>query len=113
MLKYGNYDYYTKKKKTVLKQEAMLSYKEKIRVWLSLPLSELKNTPLYNAIKNNYDVPDEATLDEVRIIKMFDKALVEGNTKILEMLYKLDGSMSDLTVSIDYGDFDETTEDVR
>ena len=62
----------------------MLSYKEKIRVWLSLPLSELKNTPLLNEIELMDKLEKEKNKIENRI-----KALYAIRDKCSELVKHL------------------------
>lgn len=114
-MKFGdNKEFYRERQKEILKEEAMLRYKDKLKVWLSLSVGELKNTPLYKMIKGQYpDLDENATLDEVRIIKLFDKAFVESSFKALEMTWKLDGSMNDVSVKVNFDDLNKEIGDIE
>lgn len=115
-MKKGSMEWYKAKHRETLRMEAELSYRDKIKVYLNLPLHELKeaNPVLYQVVKEKYrTLDDNATLDEARMIKLFEKVFVESSMKALEMLYKLDGSMSDLTNDPDWEEVEAATEGIK
>jgi len=115
-MRYGSHQYYVEKKKALIKEEAKLSYRDKVKVYLSFTLEELEamDHPLYEIIKKEYPkFPKNATLDEARMTKMFEKIIKEGSNKTLELSYKLDGSMSDLTNEPDFDEIDIATEGIK
>jgi aminoglycoside phosphotransferase family enzyme len=115
-IRYGSFDYMLEKKREIIKQEAQLNYKDKLKVYLNFDIKELKemNHPIYNIIKRSYpDIDETLKLDDVRITKLFDNMISLGSTKALELSYKLDGSMSDLTPEPDYDLISEETEGIK
>lgn len=115
-MKYGSSEYYRERYRDVVKEEAKLKYRDKVKVFLSFSLKELKAAkhPLYDVIMKKFPTMDEdATLDEVRIFKLFEKVFNEGSMKALEMTYRLDGSMNDLVNEPDYEELDEALEDIK
>ena len=115
-IRYGSHEYMIARNKEVIKNEAMLNHKDRLRVYLSFNVSELKemNHPLYAVIKKAFpDIQDDATLDDVRITKLFENMIALGSSKAIELSYKLDGSMSDLAVEPDYDAISEATEGVK
>lgn len=113
-MKYGDHNYYLDKYKKVAQEQSKLRFKDKLKVWLSLPLIEMKDTSLYKIIKAAYpELSDEATLDEARMTKLFDKIFRESSQKALELSYKLDGSLADMSIDINFDDVDEATEGVK
>lgn len=113
-MKYGDHNYYLDKYKKVAQEQSKLKFKDKLKVWLSLPLVEMKDTSLYKIIKSAYpELADEATLDEARMTKLFDKIFRESSQKALELSYKLDGSLADMSIDINFDDVDDATEGVK
>lgn len=115
-MRYGSVEWYRQKNKERLRKEAELSYRDKLKVHLNIPLIELKETnpTLYEMVMKKYPLIDErATLDEARMIKLFEKVFVESSMKAIEMLYRLDGSMSDLTNDPNYEEVERATEDIK
>lgn len=106
--------FYIDRQKEIIKEEAILSYKDKLKAWLSMSIEELKETPLYNILISKYpDISKDATLAELRIIKLFEKVFVESSQKALELSFKLDGSMDDLRVKISYDDLNEAIKEIE
>ena len=115
-VRYGSHEYMVKRQTEVLKQEARLSYKNKLKVYLSFSVKELKEMkhPLYDIVIKAFPTIDEnATLDDARITRLLDSALRLGSIKAIEMTYKLDGSMSDLAAEPNYDLIEEETEGVK
>lgn len=115
-MKYGSNEWYRKRYQDVVKEEARLSYRDKVKTYLSFSLEELEKAghPLYEIINRAYPGLDKkATLDEARILKLFDKVFSESSMKALEMLYKLDGSMNNLENEPDYDEIEEATVGIK
>lgn len=115
-MKYGSNEWYRKKYQDEVKATANIKYRDKVKVFLGLSLEELEKAghPLYEIIVKQYpNLDKKATLDEARILKLFDKVFSESSMKALEMLYKLDGSMSDLENEPDYDEVEEATEGIK
>ncbi len=106
-------EWYIEKNKEVVKEAAMLDYRDKIRVWLSLPIDELKSTPLYQMITDKYPGIEHLTLDEARIIKLFEKIFKENSQRALEFSYKLDGSMDETKIRVSHEDLYAAVEDIK
>lgn len=115
-VRYGSHSYYVERKKEVIKQEARLSHRDKLKIYLSYTLEELKemNHPLYDIVHKAFpELHEKATIDDARLTKLFDKMFREGSIKTLELSYKLDGSMSDLVNDPDFDEIDEATEGIK
>lgn len=115
-IRYGTHEWLKERKSQVIKQEAMLNYKDKVKIYLSMTIKELKenNHPIYKTINRVYpDIDENLTLDDARLTKLFDSAIGLGSIKALEMLYKLDGSMSDLSSEPDYDHIAKETEGIE
>lgn len=114
--RYGSHEFMKARQQEVLRLESEISYKNKVKIYLSFDLGELKtiNQELYELVKKAYPMLDDtATLDDVRITRLFDSAIRQGSIKAIELLYKLDGSMSDLTSEVDYAAIAEETEGIK
>lgn len=107
-MKFGDREWYAEQ---LLKEKEFtktVNYKDQLRVLLSLPIKELKGTPLYNKIKSIYkDIDENITVAELRTMKLLEKVFIESSQKSLDLTYKLDGSMADLTVELDFADIDD------
>lgn len=115
-VRYGSHQYNLERKKEVIKAEAMLNHRDKLKIYLSYTIGELKemNHPLYDIIHKAFPTLHEnSTIDDARITKLFDKMFREGSIKTLELSYKLDGSMSDLTNDPDFDEIDSATEGIK
>ena len=115
-MRFGSYEYQVARKKEQVKQNAMLNYKDRLKVYLSFTIGELEsaNHPLAKIVLKHYpEISKFATLDDVRVIKMFDNMLTLSSSKALELSYKLDGSMSDLTNEPDYEIIEAETEGIK
>lgn len=113
-MKYNDIAWYRERAAKEVKSNATLSYRDKLKVFLGMSLEELKGSPVYESIKKRFpDLDDSATLDEARIMLLFDKAFVESSQKSLELMYKLDGSMTGIQVDIDFAEIEELTEDIK
>lgn len=115
-LRYGSHAYNVARKKEVIKQEAQLNYRDKLKVYLSFTIKELEemNHPIHAIVKKHFpEAQDSMTLDDIRFVKFFDKLLREGSIKMMELSFKLDGSMSELTNEPDYDEIDEATKGVK
>lgn len=115
-MRYGSHKYMVAKKKEMLKAEAALSYRERLRILLTFSMEELKEMkhPIYDIVMKHFpNLPEQATLDDARFIKFFDKMFRESSTKVLEMSFKLDGSMSDLVNDPNYHEIEEATKGVK
>lgn len=114
--RYGTAEYLKMKKQEVIKQEALMNYKEQLKVYLSFNLKELKEmgSPLYDIVVKKFpNVDEDFTLNEARFVKLFEKVIMESSMKALELTFKLDGSMSDLTSEPDYESITEATKGVK
>lgn len=115
-MRVGSYEWYIQKYKDTRREEAQLRYRDKLKVFLGLNLQELKEAghPIYDIVKKAFPNLDEmATLDEARIVKLFDKIFNESSLKALELTYRLDGSMSDLENDPDYERVERETVDIK
>lgn len=113
-MKFGDELWYKKKYEEIAKAEARLKYKDKLRVFLSFSVKDIKGTPLEQTIRKVFpEVDENATLDELRIMKLFDKVFVESSMKAMELTYKLDGSMNDLAEDPDFDEVDIATEGIK
>ena len=113
-MRYGDQKYYEEKFKKMVDEEKKIKYRDKIRVWLSLTLEDIKETPLGKKIKVLYpEIDEKVTLDELRIMKLFDKVFNESSMKAMELLYKLDGSMKDISVEINFDEIDDNLDGVK
>lgn len=115
-MKYMSHEYLRERYKAQLKENAELKYKDKVKVFLGFRVKELKEMghPLYKIVKKAFpDLNEEATLDEARITKLFEKVFYESSMKALELTFRLDGSMSDLESEPDYDEIDNATEGVK
>lgn len=115
-VRYGSHQYNLERKKEVIKAEARLNHRDKLKIYLSYTIGELKemNHPLYDIIHKAFPTLHEnATIDDARLTKLFDKMFREGSIKTLELSYKLDGSMSDLTNDPDFDEIDSATEGIK
>lgn len=115
-MRVGSHKWLVERKKETLRQEAALSYRDKLKVYLTFTLEELKEMkhPLYDIVKKTFpNLPETATLDDARFVKFFDKLFRESSTKVMEMSFKLDGSMSDLTNDPDYAEVEEAMKGVK
>ena len=115
-IRFGSHEYMVARKREIAKQEARLNYKDMLKIYLSFSLAELKEIdhPLYEIIKRTFPNLDEnATVADARTLKLLDKAIREGSQKSIELTYKLDGSMSDLTVEPNFDELDEVLKGVK
>lgn len=111
----GSQEWYRKRYKDLVKEEAKLSNREKFKVSLSLTLKDLKvmKHPLYDVIKQKYPkLADETRISDARDFKLLEKVFTESSMKALEMTYKLDGSLTDIKNEVDYETVEKMTEDV-
>lgn len=112
----GSHEYMVERRKEVIKQEAQMSYRDHLKVYLSFSLKELKQmkSPIYDIVKNAFPSMDEnTTLYDARVTKLFDKIFRESSMKALELTFKLDGSMSDLTNEPNYDEVTENTGGIK
>lgn len=115
-IRYGSHEYMMERNREVIRTEAQLNHKDRLRVYLSFKVDELKEMkhPLYGIIKKAFpEIQDDATLDDVRITKLFENMISLGSSKAIELSYKLDGSMSDLAVEPDYDAINDATKGVK
>lgn len=114
--RFGTHEYMKMKKQEVIKQEAEMNYKDQLKIYLSFNVKELKEmgSPLYDLVIKKFPNADEDfTLNEARFYKLFEKVISESSMKALELTFKLDGSMSDLTSEPDYDSIAEATKEVK
>lgn len=105
---------YIARNKQIAEHEAELNYREKIKVWLSLTKGELSNTPLFKMISDQYpDLPDGVELEEVIIIKLFEKILKQDSQRALEHLHKLTGAMDDQSIRVSFTNLYEATKGIE
>ena len=112
----GSYEWYLEKYKQQIKETARMNYRDKLKVMLSLDLGTVKeiNSTLYGIIKNEFpNLDDKDTLDTARMTKLMKKVFMESSMKALELTYKLDGSLSDLSVEPDYETLERELEDIK
>jgi hypothetical protein len=112
----GSHDYMVMKHRELVEKEATLTYKDKLRAYLSFSLAELEemNHPLFDIIDKKFpDLPKHYTLDDVRMTKLFQNIIELGSTKGIELTYKMDGSMSDTERPIDYDAINKETEGIK
>jgi hypothetical protein len=113
-MRIGDEMWYKERLNAILKHEAKLSYKDKLKVFLSLTVEELAGTPLEETIRRAFpNVNEKTTLDELRLFKLWDKVLVESSMKAMELTYKLDGSMHDLAPDTDFEEIEIATEGIE
>lgn len=116
LIRFGSHEYMLERKREVIKAEAKMNYKDRLKVYLSFNVKELKEmkSPLYDIIISKFpDIDENATLDDMRIVKLFDNMISLGSSKAIELSYKLDGSMSDLSNEPDYELIEEETEGIK
>ena len=79
-MRYGSHQYYVEKKKALIKQEAELSYRDKVKVYLSFTLEELEamDHPLFEIIKKEMYDSEEEEYFEYDMEEYFEKGLDEG-----------------------------------
>lgn len=100
----------------LLKLESELKFKDRLRVYMSLSLAELKKHghPLYDVISKKYPNLDESlTVDDARVLKLMEKIFVESSNKSIELSYKLDGSLNDAKVQFDFEEIERLTKGVK
>ena len=113
-MKFYEREYLLAKMKADAEYSKELNYKDELKVFLSLSIAEVKGTKLHKEILRIYpDIDPSITLRQLRTMKMLEKMFVESSQKAMELSYKLDGSMSDLSVSIDFNEIDEGTEGIK
>ena len=113
-MKFYEREYLLAKMKADAEYSKELNYKDELKVFLSLSIDEVKGTKLHKEILRIYpDIDPSITLRQLRTMKMLEKMFVESSQKAMELSYKLDGSMSDLSVSIDFNEIDEGTEGIK
>lgn len=115
-MRFGSHEWYVRKYKEQQKLEAELKYRDKLKVFLGLNLGELKEAdhPLYEIIKKEFPtMNDKMSLDEARMTKLLKKVFMESSMKALELTYKLDGSLTDITNDPDYDLVERETSDIK
>ena len=115
-IRYGTHEWLQLRRKEIIKQEAQFNYKDRLKVYLSFSIQELEEMghPLYKVIKKAFPTIDKSlTLDDARLTKLFESAISLGSIKALELTYKLDGSMSDLSNEPDYETISDETEGIK
>ena len=109
-MRIGSHEYVSERYKEVMVQEATLSYRNKLRAYLSFSLKELKelNHQLYDIVSKKFpDMPEEYTLDDLRITSLMNNMITLGSMKAVELSYKIDGTMSDTEMPIDHNAIEE------
>lgn len=114
-MKFGDELWYKKKHEELIKAEARIKYKDRLKVFLSLSIDDIpKSSPLGETLRKVFPNADpNTTLDELRVMKLFDKIFVESSMKAMELSYKLDGSMNDLVEDPDFDEIDVATEGIK
>lgn len=115
-MKIGSHEWYRQKYRDKVRNENKLKYREKLQVYLSLELREIKgiSPELYEDIKKAFPEMDERlTLDEARMNKLFRKIFAESSLKALEMSYKLDGSFNELDNDPNFDLVERETEGIK
>lgn len=115
-MRFGSAEWYSEKYKRIIKETAKLKYRDKLKVYLSLSLGELREngSPLYDIVKKEFpEMTDDMSLDEARMTKLFKKVFMESSMKALELTYRLDGSLSDITNEPDFDELEEALKEVK
>ena len=96
---------------------AKISYNNRLKVWLSRSLSDIRGTDLYGMIKEafNGNISDDTTMDEVRIQALLKNMLRGGTSgiKAIELTYKIDGTLNNLEADVDLEEIEESTEGIK
>mgnify|MGYP003558508269 FL=1 len=78
---------------------------------MNMKLKDLEGFPVYERlVKLGYDT--EMMIKEIRMNELLRKGLVEGSMKALELSFKLDGSLSDITIDVNFEEIEEETEGI-
>lgn len=96
---------------------AEMTYAKRFRRSLETRVGDIKDTILYEEIKEQFGekVSDDLLLDEVRVMSLHRQVLRGGTAgiKAIELTYRLDGTLNNIENEVDLEDVEKATEGIN